>query len=103
MLPADPQSLDPDELAELEFEFLEELMQEPAGGHGHGRSRTSDGDWMPMETGPDDNPSYKRYPMAHILPPGERHGVAAYQKRSCRCEVCKQAWAKYMKERRGSS
>lgn len=85
-MPAD--RLPPDELIEireLELDFLEELMSEPAHGHNHGRSKGEGGGWHTLETDPIDIPSTKRLPVP------TPHGTSyAYRKLKCRCQVCRQ-------------
>ena len=81
--------LELEEIRELELEYLEELMSEPAGGHNHGRHRTDVGTWAPLETRDPaiDRPSYKR-----VVEKPRKHGTAyTYRKIKCRCDVCR-AW-----------
>lgn len=75
-----------DEIEEIEFDYIEELMQEPADGYNHGRARTMSGGWHTLETPGHGIPSYKR----PVEP--RKHGTAyTYRKRKCRCSVCR-AW-----------
>lgn len=84
-----------DEIAELEFDFVEELMEEPPHGHNHGRKRGPEGAWIPLETDHRDSPSYKR----NVDP--RKHGtIYTYVKHKCRCTRCREAWSAYMKQRR---
>lgn len=79
--------LPPDELIEireLEFDFLEELMAEPPGGHNHGRERGENG-WRPLETPGVDRPSEK-----HYVDP-RKHGIAyTASKIGCGCDLCRE-------------
>lgn len=81
-----PPPLELEEIRELEFEFLEELMAEPPHGHNHGRARTQEGGWRALETDPADMPSIKRLPV-----PTPHASAYAYRKLKCRCPICR-AW-----------
>lgn len=75
-----------EEIADLEQQFLEELMAEPPHGDNHGRMRGPEGGWTPLETNPQDPPSHKRYvdPRTHGTP-------YTYVRIGCRCPLCR-AW-----------
>lgn len=89
--------LELEEIRELEFEFIEELMSEPAHGHNHGRERGYGG-WHPLETDPRDTPSFKRY----VNEP-RKHGTAyVYVKLGCRCEPCRTWKRDYDRARRNA-
>jgi hypothetical protein len=58
-------------------------MEEPPGGHNHGRARFDQPGWRPLETDHKDQPSLKRPPVP------TRHGTLyGYTKQGCRCEFC---------------
>lgn len=73
------------------FDICELVMQIPPGGFNHGRTRTEDGEWRPLESQGSDgdviwNPSFKHQnlPLKH----GTRY---SYEKGKCRCLLCR-AW-----------
>lgn len=73
-------------------------MAEPPHGHNHGRARGTGGGWHPLETDPQDVPSYKR-----VANP-RKHGTAyTYQKLKCRCARCRAWKSAYNKEKRNPS
>lgn len=93
-----PPPLELEEIADLEFEFMEELMAEPPHGHNHGRSRGEAG-WHPLETDPADSPSFKRF----VEKPRQHGTPYTYQKIGCRCDLCR-AWKRgYNREKRNPS
>ena len=84
-----------EEIADIEFDFFEELMQEPSHGHNHGRKKGLHGGWIPLETDTRDIPSYKR-----AVEP-RKHGTAyLYVKLRCRCPKCRAWKSAYDKARR---
>lgn len=71
------------------FDICELLMQIPPGGFNHGRTKSEDGTWKPLESEGKDGdvqwpPSFKKFiePLNH----GTRY---AYQKAKCRCFACR--------------
>ena len=68
------------------WDELRELMEEPPGGHNHGRARAMSGDWESVEQVDYIMQTRKRYADAR------KHGTAyTYMKLRCRCEQCR-AW-----------
>lgn len=83
-----------EEIAEIEFDVMQEIMEEPPGGHNHGRARTLSGGWHILETPGKDSPSYK-----HYIEKPRKHGTAyTYMKLRCRCEACR-AWMRDYRKR----
>lgn len=72
-----------------QFEECELVMQIPPGGFNHGRAKSEDGTWRPLESEGRDgdilwHPSFKREPQPL------KHGTAyAYVKVKCRCFECR--------------
>ena len=86
-----------------------ELMAEPPGGVNHGRRKTVTGGWQPLEAVDYtwDGEEKKPVPVGDDLPTSRRHvgkrrhgTTYTYVKIGCRCQVCKDGWARYIRERR---
>lgn len=91
----DPWERELEEIAEIEFDVMQDLMEEPPGGHNHGRARTVSGGWHTLETPGESIPSFKRYADSR------KHGTAyTYRKIGCRCELCREWKAASMRRYR---
>jgi len=88
---------------------LRDLMEEPPGGHSHGKRRGPRGAWVSLDDKEQGalsdgfwiEPDPK--PYIRVKRPEEtiRHGtVAAYNHQRCRCLPCRKAVADYRKKRR---
>ena len=76
----------------MDFDELVELMEEPPGGHNHGRKKGESGGWIPLETPGVDTPSFKRWPGGLWSGGQRKHGTAyVANKLRCKCDDC-QSW-----------
>jgi hypothetical protein len=81
-----------------ERDEFRELMEEPPGGHNHGRKRGADGGWLPLsedlQQAYAEDLTLEPEPQAYHRPEKPEdtipHGTAtAYRHSRCRCDLCR--------------
>jgi hypothetical protein len=95
-----------------ERDEFRELMEEPPGGHNHGRKRGADGGWLPLsedlQQAYAEDLTLEPEPQAYHRPvkPADtiRHGTySAYKNDRCRCDDCRRANREYVARRRADN
>lgn len=90
----------------MTFDELAELMEEPPGGHNHGRKRGMDGRWVSLETQDvaEGELTYLIHDPEYRDTQRYEHGTRSrYVHGDCRCGACRRANRDYMRARRAAS
>lgn len=94
----------------MSWQDLVDLMEEPPGGHNHGRRRGPEGGWASLDDREQaarvddfwievDPPKYVR--STNRAFETIRHGtISAYNNQRCRCDLCRLSMAQYRRARR---